>query len=65
MAKISPATFVAQVRAEASKVVWPNRKETVLTTVMVLILSTIAALLFLLIDMLLSLGVNGLLELGA
>ncbi|MCI4664140.1 MAG: preprotein translocase subunit SecE [Neomegalonema sp.] len=56
MAKISPAAFVSQVRAEASKVVWPTRKETVLTTIMVLILSSIAAIFFFMIDILLNYG---------
>ena len=54
MAKISPAAFVSQVRSEASKVVWPTRKETVLTTVMVLVLSTVAAMFFFMVDLLLN-----------
>ena len=54
MAKITPAAFVSQVRAEASKVVWPTRKETLLTTVMVLVLSTVAAMFFFMIDLLLN-----------
>ncbi|MEM0943156.1 MAG: preprotein translocase subunit SecE [Pseudomonadota bacterium] len=31
----NPAEFIAQVRSEAAKVVWPTRKEAGLTTVMV------------------------------
>ena len=50
MAKTSPGEFVNQVRAEARKVVWPSRKETVTTAVMVLIMTTILAIFFLGID---------------
>lgn len=50
MAKFSPARFVNEVRAETSKVTWPTRRETILTTIMVLILSTIAAIFFFFVD---------------
>ena len=50
MAKTSPGEFVAQVRNEARKVVWPTRKETVTTAVMVLIMTTILAIFFLGVD---------------
>ena len=50
MAKTSPAQFVQQVRAEAAKVVWPTRKETVTTTIMVLIMATLTAIFFLAVD---------------
>ncbi len=50
MAKTTPGEFVNQVRSEASKVVWPTRKETVTTAVMVLIMTTILAIFFLGVD---------------
>jgi len=58
MAKVNPAQFVQQVRAEARKVVWPNRRETGLTTLMVFVMATVAALFFFLVDQLLALGVD-------
>ena len=54
MAKTSPAQFVRQVRQEASKVTWPTRRETGISTVMVFVMVTIMALFFLLIDWILS-----------
>ena len=39
-----------QVRSEASKVVWPTRKETMSTAIMVLIMTTLLALFFFGID---------------
>ena len=50
MAKVSPGEFIRQVRAEASKVVWPTRRETLTTAVMVLIMTTILGLFFFAID---------------
>ncbi|MEO1330613.1 MAG: preprotein translocase subunit SecE [Pseudomonadota bacterium] len=63
MAKVSPTQFIAQVRAEASKVVWPSRKETALTTVMVLVLTAVVSLFFFLVDQLLGAGVQAVLDL--
>ena len=60
---INPAQFVAQVRAEAAKVVWPTRKEAGLTTVMVFIMATIVAILFFIVDQLLAWGIDTLLNL--
>ena len=61
MARTNPAQFVKQVRAEASKVVWPSRRETLLTTVMVFLMAAIAAAFFFVVDALLGLGVDALL----
>lgn len=65
MAKTSPAEFVRQVRQETSKVTWPSRKETGITTAMVFIMVTIAALFFLAVDWVLSTGVRFILQLGS
>ena len=48
--KTSPGEFVRQVRAEANKVVWPTRQETVTTAIFVAILMVILALFFLGVD---------------
>ena len=50
MAKVSPGEFIRQVRSETSKVVWPNRAETVRTTIMVLIMTGLLAFFFLATD---------------
>ena len=42
--------FIGQVRAEGRKVVWPSRKETWITSVMVLIMVLIAAIFFFVVD---------------
>jgi preprotein translocase subunit SecE len=48
--KTSPLEFINQVRAETRKVVWPTRRETVMTGVMVMIMTAILAVFFFVID---------------
>ena len=50
VAKVTPGEFVNQVRFEASKVVWPTRKETVTTGIMVMIMTSLLAVFFLGVD---------------
>ncbi|MEQ8968747.1 MAG: preprotein translocase subunit SecE [Azospirillaceae bacterium] len=64
MAKTSPAQFVRQVRQEVSKVTWPTRKETFVTTVMVFIFVAIMAVFFLVVDQIVSVAVRFILGLG-
>ncbi|MGE4429407.1 MAG: preprotein translocase subunit SecE [Sphingobium sp.] len=46
MAKTSPGEFINQVRAEAKKIVWPTGRETMVTTIMVVIMTTLLGLFF-------------------
>lgn len=62
--KTNPFVFLQQVRSEASKIVWPTRRETAISTVMVFIMVVLASLFFLAADQLLSLGVSYLLGIG-
>lgn len=50
MAKINPGEFMRQVQAEARKVVWPTRQETVTTAIFVGIMMVILSVFFLGID---------------
>ncbi|MEY4794470.1 MAG: hypothetical protein RL312_1813 [Pseudomonadota bacterium] len=58
MAKLDPAQFVREVRQEAARVTWPSRKETLITTGLVLGLSTLAAIFFLVVDQLIQLAMR-------
>ncbi|MGB0960178.1 MAG: preprotein translocase subunit SecE [Halocynthiibacter sp.] len=58
MAKTNPVQFVQQTRAEISKVVWPTRREVIITTVMVFLMAAFAAIFFSLVDMLIRGGVS-------
>lgn len=50
MARTSPAQLIRQVRQEVSKVTWPTRKETMITTVMVFVMVTFASLFLMGVD---------------
>jgi preprotein translocase subunit SecE len=50
MSKINPAKFIREVRQEMDKVTWPTRKETTVSTIMVLTLVTVAAFFFVAVD---------------
>ena len=62
---INPLQFFREVRAEMRKITWPTRRETWITTVMVLIMVVITALFFFVVDLALSFGVTQILKLGA
>jgi preprotein translocase subunit SecE len=65
MARLNPGQFIREVRQEVSKVTWPTRKETMITTGMVFLMVFLAALFFFLVDQILSLGVRYILGWGA
>ena len=50
MAKMSPAQFIRQVRQEVSKVTWPSRKETGITTAMVFVMVALASIFLMSVD---------------
>jgi preprotein translocase subunit SecE len=63
MAMTNPLQFIQQVRGEVSKVVWPTRRETTITTIMVFIMATVASLFFFMIDQIIRLGLTSVLGL--
>ncbi|KEJ93785.1 preprotein translocase subunit SecE [Pseudosulfitobacter pseudonitzschiae] len=58
MATTNPLQFIQQVRTEISKVVWPTRREVMLTTVMVFIMAALVAVFFALVDILIRGGLQ-------
>jgi preprotein translocase subunit SecE len=58
MAKTTATEFIQQVRQEVSRVTWPSRKETMVTTAMVFVMVFIAAAFFFLVDQVFSAGVR-------
>ncbi len=47
----NPLQFVQQTRSEISKVAWPTRRETLLTTVMVFAMAALTSVFFFLVDL--------------
>ena len=50
VAKTSPVEFIRQVQAETKKVVWPSRRETVMTAVMVVLMTLLLGIFFFGVD---------------
>ncbi|MBK5946879.1 preprotein translocase subunit SecE [Rhodobacter veldkampii DSM 11550] len=58
----NPLQFMAQVRSEVAKVVWPTRREVVLTTIMVFVMAALTAVFFFLVDLSIRFGLTSLLD---
>ena len=65
MTKTSPWQFIQQVRQEVSKVTWTSRKETMVTTTMVVIMVFCASIFFFVVDWFLGIGLKSILGLGS
>ena len=50
----NPGKFLREVRTESAKIVWPTRKETLMTGLMVVIMTTLLAIFFFGVDALFS-----------
>ncbi len=65
VARTNPLQFIQQVRAEVSKVVWPTRREVLLTTAMVFVMATLTAIFFFFVDWLIRTGLQLILQMSA
>ena len=61
MAMTNPLQYVQQVRSEVAKVVWPTRREVMLTTIMVFIMAALTAVFFAVIDIIIRFGLTSVL----
>jgi len=60
----NPFKFLQEVRAEASKVTWPTRRETMITTGLVALMVVMAAIFFVSVDQIIRLAVGFILGFG-
>ncbi|MBE7185096.1 MAG: preprotein translocase subunit SecE [Methylobacterium mesophilicum] len=60
----NPFTFLQQVRAETAKVTWPSRRETLISTIMVLVFAAVAMIFFFVADLIMHYGVQFILGIG-
>jgi len=56
--RTNPLQFIQQVRAEVAKVVWPSRREVLLTTAMVFVMATLTAIFFFFVDFIIRSGLQ-------
>ena len=57
---LEPAKFAREVRAEITKVTWPSRRETLVTTALVFAMAALTAMFFFLVDQVIGLSVRAL-----
>ena len=63
--KTNPAQFVRQVRQEMQKVTWPEKKDTFISSAIVIVLVILFSLFFLLTDQIWSKGLRWIIEKGS
>jgi len=63
--KTNPAQFVRQVRQEMQKVTWPEKKDTFISSAIVILLVVLFSLFFLLTDQIWSKGLQWIIEKGS
>jgi preprotein translocase subunit SecE len=63
MALTNPITFFQQVRTEVSKITWPTRNETIISSIMVLVFVALVSVFFLVCDQVIAWIVTTLLSL--
>ena len=63
--KISPALFVRQVRQELQKVTWPEKRDTFLSSAIVILLIILFSLFFLLTDQIWSFSIKKIIQIGS
>jgi preprotein translocase subunit SecE len=61
---VNPFQFLQEVRAEGSKVTWPTRRETLITTGLVILMVLFASLFFVIVDSALRFGVGLMIGVG-
>jgi preprotein translocase subunit SecE len=60
----NPFQFLQEVRSEAKKIVWPSRRETTITSGLVILMVLASSLFFVVVDWVLRMGVGLMLRVG-
>ena len=63
VARVNPGEFMNQVKVESAKIVWPTKRETAMTALMVVIMTSLLAAFFFAVDSAFSAIVHSLLGL--
>lgn len=61
---VNPFQFMQEVRSEAKKIVWPTRRETMITSGLVILMVLASSLFFVVVDWVLRMGVGLMLRIG-
>lgn len=60
----NPFEFLQQVRSEGTKVTWPTRRETLITTALVVLMVIVASIFFIVVDQTIRIVLGFILSLG-
>ena len=63
--KTNPAQFVRQVRQEMQKVTWPERRDTFISSAIVIVMVILFSLFFLLTDQIWSFSIKKIIQIGS
>ena len=63
--KTNPAQYVRQVRQEMQKVTWPERKDTFISSAIVILLVILFSLFFMLTDQIWSFSIKKIIQIGS
>ena len=63
--KTNPAQFVRQVRQELQKVTWPERRDTFISSAIVILLIILFSIFFLLTDQIWSFSIKKIIQIGS
>lgn len=59
------SSFIGEVKSEVKKVIWPSRRETMMTTLFVFIFAIIAGIYFLIIDQIIFKAIKFIIDIGS
>lgn len=62
--KVSPVKYLGQVRQEGRKVVWPTSRETITTTILVLVMTVLMGAFFFVVDWIVGMIIQFILSFG-
>ena len=63
--KTSPAKFVREVRQEVQKITWPERRDTFISSAIVIVMVILFSLFFLLTDQIWSFSIKKIIQIGS
>ncbi len=65
MPKVNLVEFTRETQREVQKVTWPTRKETVMTTIMIVVMALMAGVFFFVVDSILGFGIGRILGMSS
>ena len=65
MPKVNLVEFTRETQREVQKVTWPTRKETIMTTIMIVVMALMAGVFFFVVDSIIGFGIGRILGMSS